>query len=232
MFFVFKWSNLMQFASLWVRIKIRVALATALFAIMSSVAYAGAVINEIGPNLVANGGFENTSAVAGSGWTASGFSSEGFDYFVDTNASDAHSGGHSFAGGGIGSLGFISQNIATGIGNSYNIHLWLANLSGFAGGTAINVLWDGSVVYWATDILGFGYTEIVIDPIATSANTVLSIGLRDDSFFLNVDDISVRQVSQTSTVPEPSTWAMMLIGFVGLSFMAYRRKSKPALMAG
>jgi PEP-CTERM motif len=32
-------------------------------------------------------------------------------------------------------------------------------------------------------------------------------------------------------VPEPSTWAMMLLGFVGLGFMAYRRKSKPALMA-
>jgi PEP-CTERM motif len=32
-------------------------------------------------------------------------------------------------------------------------------------------------------------------------------------------------------VPEPSTWAMMLLGFVGVGFMAYRRKSKPALMA-
>ena len=32
-------------------------------------------------------------------------------------------------------------------------------------------------------------------------------------------------------VPEPSTWAMMLLGFAGISFMAYRRKSKPPLMA-
>jgi hypothetical protein len=32
-------------------------------------------------------------------------------------------------------------------------------------------------------------------------------------------------------VPEPSTWAMMLLGFAGIGFMAYRRKSKPALMA-
>lgn len=29
----------------------------------------------------------------------------------------------------------------------------------------------------------------------------------------------------TPGVPEPSTWAMMLIGFVGLGFMAYRRKT-------
>lgn len=34
-----------------------------------------------------------------------------------------------------------------------------------------------------------------------------------------------------SAVPEPSTWAMMILGFVGVGFMAYRRKSKPALMA-
>jgi hypothetical protein len=32
-------------------------------------------------------------------------------------------------------------------------------------------------------------------------------------------------------VPEPSTWAMMLIGFAGVGFIAYRRKSRPALMA-
>lgn len=34
-----------------------------------------------------------------------------------------------------------------------------------------------------------------------------------------------------SGVPEPSTWAMMILGFAGVGFMAYRRKSKPALMA-
>ena len=34
-----------------------------------------------------------------------------------------------------------------------------------------------------------------------------------------------------ATVPEPTTWAMMLLGFAGIGFMAYRRKSKPALMA-
>ena len=34
----------------------------------------------------------------------------------------------------------------------------------------------------------------------------------------------------TSAVPEPSTWAMLLIGFAGLGFMAYRRKSKPDLL--
>jgi hypothetical protein len=31
----------------------------------------------------------------------------------------------------------------------------------------------------------------------------------------------------SSAVPEPSTWAMMIFGFAGLGFIAYRRKSKP-----
>jgi hypothetical protein len=34
-----------------------------------------------------------------------------------------------------------------------------------------------------------------------------------------------------AAVPEPSTWAMMILGFCGLGFMAYRRKDKLALSA-
>jgi hypothetical protein len=36
--------------------------------------------------------------------------------------------------------------------------------------------------------------------------------------------------SLTTPVPEPSTWAMMILGFAGFGFIAYRRKSKPAFM--
>jgi hypothetical protein len=36
---------------------------------------------------------------------------------------------------------------------------------------------------------------------------------------------------QVTGVPEPSTWAMMILGFAGLGFMAYRRPAKPALTA-
>jgi PEP-CTERM motif len=198
---------------------LRVGLVCALAATIASVASAGPVTLEFGPNLVTNGSFENTSVMAGSGWTVSGaFTSEGFDYFIDTNAADAESGTHSFAGGAIGDLGFISQNIATTVGGHYNIHLWLANLSGFADGTEIQVRWGGIPVYTATDILGFNYREIVIDPIATASSTALSIGLRDDSFFLNVDNISVR------AVPEPTTLALLL-GGLGIAGLARRRAS-------
>ena len=38
-------------------------------------------------------------------------------------------------------------------------------------------------------------------------------------------------ISGVDAVPEPSTWAMLLLGFAGLGFVAHRRKLRPALMA-
>jgi len=32
----------------------------------------------------------------------------------------------------------------------------------------------------------------------------------------------------TEAVPEPSTWAMLILGFIGIGFMAYRRKDSSA----
>jgi hypothetical protein len=171
------------------------------------------------PNLVTNGSFEDTTMVAGSGWTTSGaFSSEGFDYSVDTDLGNAHEGSHSFAGGAVGGYGYLSQNLATTVGTSYGVRLWLANFSGFADGTGIQVRWNGADIYAAADLLGSGYTEIVVSSIATSPLTTLSIGLRDDSFFLNLDSVSV------AAVPEPSTIAL-LIGGLGLVVSRLRRRS-------
>jgi hypothetical protein len=34
---------------------------------------------------------------------------------------------------------------------------------------------------------------------------------------------------QIAAIPEPSTWAMLLIGFAGLGFMAYRRRNQISL---
>jgi hypothetical protein len=44
-------------------------------------------------------------------------------------------------------------------------------------------------------------------------------------------EITYTFTGAVAAVPEPSTWAMMILGFGGVGFMAYRRKSKPALMA-
>jgi outer membrane lipase/esterase len=45
------------------------------------------------------------------------------------------------------------------------------------------------------------------------------------------NDIAFAVLTPVAAVPEPSTWAMMLLGFAGIGFMAYRRKSKTAVIA-
>jgi hypothetical protein len=37
--------------------------------------------------------------------------------------------------------------------------------------------------------------------------------------------------ASVSAVPEPSTWAMMILGFAGIGFMAYRRRNQTAALA-
>jgi hypothetical protein len=41
-------------------------------------------------------------------------------------------------------------------------------------------------------------------------------------------DVRIDSPNLTTDVPEPSTWAMMILGFCGIGFLAHRRKSKPA----
>jgi len=48
----------------------------------------------------------------------------------------------------------------------------------------------------------------------------------------NIGDSGVSSqlfLDTVAAVPEPTTWAMMLLGFAGVGFMAYRRKAKPAM---
>jgi hypothetical protein len=40
---------------------------------------------------------------------------------------------------------------------------------------------------------------------------------------------AAEMITITSGVPEPATWAMMILGFFGVGFMAYRRKNQTAL---
>lgn len=44
-------------------------------------------------------------------------------------------------------------------------------------------------------------------------------------------NFTVNDQPPVSAVPEPSTWAMMVLGFAGVGFMAYRRRKTAALAA-
>jgi hypothetical protein len=194
------------------RVVIVAALASALAGALPSVS-AAPIGNEVGPNLVSNGGFESGLT----GWSASGFQLQGFDYGID---SMSHSGSSSFQGGAIDSLGFLTQTLATVPGTAYNIDFWLASDGFFE--NELRVLWNGQTVYDKADLFPQGFTQVVIDPLATSTFTTLSFGFRDDSGFLHIDDVSVRAVA---AIPEPSDFALMAVGLAFLVNATRRRRA-------
>jgi hypothetical protein len=59
----------------------------------------------------------------------------------------------------------------------------------------------------------------------TTINPVFSVG----SFSLHNDNESDAGVITFSAVPEPSTWAMMLLGFAGLGLAGYRALRRTAV---
>jgi PEP-CTERM motif len=75
------------------------------------------------------------------------------------------------------------------------------------------------VGYYDVDsvVRGFLYSEGIYTTLVDSSYTY-ALGINDPG----------QIVGLTFGVPEPSTWAMMLIGFAGLGFMAYRRTKKSA----
>jgi hypothetical protein len=83
---------------------------------------------------------------------------------------------------------------------------------------------------------GCGYTGWIESDytIASAGNYSLAFGVTNwsDTNYdsgLAFDGVTVAGVPVTGAVPEPSTWAMMILGFCGLGFMAYRRKQNGAL---
>ncbi|MES2193624.1 MAG: PEPxxWA-CTERM sorting domain-containing protein [Pseudomonadota bacterium] len=68
---------------------------------------------------------------------------------------------------------------------------------------------------------GYAYETAYVDDLS---------GFHDNAFVPKLEPwIMVSEVEFTAAVPEPSTWIMMIAGFAGVGFMAYRRKNKPAL---
>jgi hypothetical protein len=93
------------------------------------------------------------------------------------------------------------------------------------------VTWTLSSLDFGTPLLGFTILQspsaVTIDSLtATSVTFTYHEAPFGPEFFL------VGQfITQVAAVPEPATWAMMILGFAGVGFIAYRRTSKPALMA-
>ena len=103
----------------------------------------------------------------------------------------------------------------------------LASISFGAGSSIIADLNINGTVLGFTQLSGNGpdlFTGNPADPVFTLGSFNLA-----NPFFGQND---VLTISAVAAVPEPSTWAMMILGFAGVGFMAYRRKGKRALVTG
>ena len=80
------------------------------------------------------------------------------------------------------------------------------------------------------------FSRLGIEAVAGSGETIQSVQLFDSLGFKEAKqfDFGVAPgfpTHQPPGVPEPSTWAMMLLGFASLGYAAYRRKKTAALKA-
>jgi hypothetical protein len=89
----------------------------------------------------------------------------------------------------------------------------------------VGTIADGSLSFLGVD---FG-SDVIARVRITSGNTPLGSIEGAGVDLVVLDDFIYGE--PVAAVAEPSTWAMMILGFIGVGFMAYRRKSKPALMA-
>jgi hypothetical protein len=215
-------------------VKTRIAAAAA-FAFALSIAQASATT------------ISSTFDTGAEGWSA--LDAVGFDYSSTWQSTGGNPGGF---------LEGIETDPNGGTGYFIAPSKFLGNLSAYAGGTltydfkviegtdyysdADVIISNGAnSVSWTPDInpVGDGWVAFQVQlneanfgsNLASILSNVTELQIRGE-FIVGAEEEGLDNVElTTSAVPEPSTWAMMLLGFAGLGFMSYRWKSKPALTA-
>jgi hypothetical protein len=199
---------------------IRTTLAAALIFGMPAAAQAA--------NLLVNGDFE---AGGGSlaGWTITGAMAVGtgalYGPCCDTSGSEpAYSGNHfaTFGANDIEAANTITQSFATVIGKLYDVSLRYGALGG-AGMQGINFNISGgpgfAFISAANNDLDATFTTFTTSFIANNTSTTISFSNFSGSDGIDpiLDDVSV------TTVPEPTSWTMLIAGF-GLVGATMRRR--------
>ena len=189
--------------------------------------------------LVSNGGFEHPTGL-NAGWNHSVSST----LFVQSGGA-AHSGdyGLQFADNGTYLSDYVAQSLDTVVGETYHYSYWF----GAAGedGEPSNFF-----ATLGTEIIGnfgyggsYDYQHVFGDFVATSDQTTIMFTAYNTWGLFVLDDVSVTgplageidlpgggstHPIGGNGVPEPQTWALMLLGFGGIG-MALRRRNAGAL---
>ncbi len=106
---------------------------------------------------------------------------------------------------------------------TYAIQSKASNKNGGLAGTELEFVITGTNI-------GFGTTTSNSGPSGTAncsgqSCTSISVPFAADITTAGLPGGSTGAIGAVAAVPEPSTWAMMILGFVGLGFMAYRKNA-------
>ena len=178
--------------------------------------------------LIVNGGFETGDFT---GWTPG---PDGFPQYIVTNPVHGGTNAAQIAGFSF-NPDTLTQNIATTAGTAYSLSFWRyqdpmnPTADNFPDGkTFLTVTWNGVNIFdesYTGVYAGDPYHKFTFTVVGTGADVLQFISAQDPAFTY-LDDVSL-----TAAVPEPSTWAMMILGFAGVGFMAYRRRNQTAALA-
>jgi alpha-tubulin suppressor-like RCC1 family protein len=135
------------------------------------------------PGSIFNGGFETGDFTA---WITNGnFSFTG----ITTKGAYVHSGQFGAQLGPVGSLGYISQPVATSLGTRYLLSFWLNSPDG-ATPSEFLVSWNGTTLFDQTNLPAIGWTHVQLRASAAGPSTV-QFGFRNDNSYFGLDDISI-----------------------------------------
>ena len=123
----------------------------------------------------------------------------------------------------------VSQTIATTAGAHYTLTFDLGSAmqwglpdgvtasAGSTSGTFTSTNPGDSTNFWNSETLNF---------VATGTSTLITLAGASGFSYIGVDNVAVVETSPGG-VPEPSTWAMILLGFAGVAYLGYRRAREP-----
>ena len=199
-------------------------------ALVSSIAFGlNAFTQNAKADLIVNGGFETGDFA---GWTPG---PDGFPQYI---VKDPVKNGTSAAqiAGFSDKPDTLTQNISTLAGTDYLLSFWRyqdpmnPTPTNFPNGkTFLTVTWNGQSIFdesYSGVYAGDPYHNFTFTVKGTGADVLQFISAQDPGYTF-LDDVSLN----VAAVPEPSTWAMMILGFAGVGFVAYRRRNQPAAIA-